>query len=41
MKAYAIEKYGNHPMKFVDIAMPIVGEYDVLLVISENHYVYK
>jgi hypothetical protein len=41
MKAYVIEKYGNHTMKFVDIAMPIVREYDVLLVISENHSFYK
>jgi alcohol dehydrogenase len=30
MKALVIEKYGNYPLKLVDIPMPVVGDYDVL-----------
>lgn len=30
MKAYAIERYGNHPLKLIEVPVPEVGEHDVL-----------
>jgi len=31
MKAFAIEKYGNNPLKLMDFPMPTVGEHDVMV----------
>ncbi len=30
MKAYVIERYGNHPLKLIEVPKPMVGEHDVL-----------
>ncbi len=30
MKAYVIERYGNHPLKLIEVPKPKVGEHDVL-----------
>ncbi|PCH94474.1 MAG: NADPH:quinone reductase [Gammaproteobacteria bacterium] len=31
MKAFAIEKYGNHPLKLMNFPIPTVGEHDLLV----------